>query len=1823
VAIVNGRFNQLAYRFAQLAGTTVAYQNADGATATLTKDTVADLFTLTDPHQAVTQFYGFNTPGVPPGRLKSVAAADGSTSSFQYQQINGAWRLTGETDTAGRQITYAYATLPPAGSSSSSGSPGATVLSQVTDFLGRAINLQYDANGNLVALVRPSVNSGVAGNTFPGGKAYALQYDSANPDPNRRGDILKVFYPAQVAPYLNATTRVVDVASVYANATPRQLVTYGQNAADPATYGLVLSERIGDGVSAGGTATFGYQFAAYGATLPAGTALRTTMTDPNGNVTLHDFDAKGNRIRLQVNTNRTKSSANPASFVTAWTYAATDNLLLGVTHPAGNSVAYTYDDGVVRDPTTLAALFTLRGRTGFRLTEARSPGTLGGDQAQLTTSRFPDPVFNQELVSIDPRGNPIAVSGGVNTYYAPQDGGATPSDADRSRYATWTRYDYEEDPSAANQQALAAMLAITPAQFTQLLAWQNHVLTAGGLPQGYQFGLGDVNGDGITGQRMGNPIAVTQPAVALIAGSHQAGVEGSTTQTIRTITTYNNRGQVTTETSPEGNVTAYVRFPENDPDGGPATIPGKGTRQYGYLKAVYRDVDPSTLATLIGSGATGGDLTSFTLKVPRRNTPGTYLGLATGYTYDRAGNRTSVTDPRGNATTTAYNELAQPYSVTAPAPFAHQVQTSYDANDNVTRVDTQDLVAQPLSTDSTNVNYMKVPVTVNSDGVTANFPVQAGPGGTTRPGWFSDAYTCDFLDRRLTESRDATGSTPAALTTTWAYDAVGNRTRETRPAGNTVEWDYDERNLVIAERRGGNDPTVAATTVNVADPNGNLAQAIDAADTDGSTANNATVTINNAFGSGSALAYTGDLAAQHQYDGYDRATLTTDAVGGTVARTYDPAGHEVLTQWSGQVGGPSPTDTTGTGNALLARTHAYFDALGRQYEEQRDVFLPAGVALGSGRAVTHTGGGLQHNSTANGNTGTVTLTAGGSSYVLERTEYDRASRVAFRVTDGVDTTTLAYDGADRQVQATDPAGNVEQRAYDANGNVAQVTRTEVSQLAGVAGEVFVARYASDALDRPTWSQTQGPDGSIAAAADNQVEQTAFNSRGLATHHRDPLDNTRVRAYDGSGRLVQTQEHLRLDGTGATAPDPSQSGDGIITTRQAWDGNSRLASLTDDNTNTTSFAYDALDRRRTLTFADSGTRTWGYDLDSNVTAYTDENGSVSTRAYDALNRPTGESIARAAGVVGTTHVTMQYDGQSRPTRATDDGDPADPSQASVATFTYDALGRRVEESLQVGSAGTARYTTGSAWQAEADRTGLTYPNGRTVTATYDALDRLKTLGDAGAASPIATWTYIGAGRLLELAYQNGLCLTRLNDARTASANQPGMPAGEVRGYDGVGRVIAHRWLPATLSSSGYVTGYTSTTPAVGFRHAYDAANGKLSEAKLHDVGNSEAYRYDSAHRLLEADRGTLNAALTAVATPTATAGVNQAQRWTLDGPGNWPSVASTIGGTATTQSRTHNALNQITALGGTPLTYDAAGNLTGDGTYAYAWDARARLRRVTRAADGVVVGQYAYDAYSRRVRRVFVVGTGAAQAVNYYLDGDRVIEERTPAVGGSSSGSPSSGAGGEPLARQYTYGPGIDEVLTLDRDLNNNGIATDAGERLFYHANVLGSVFGLSNSSGAFAERWMYDAYGNPILWLPGPDGLYGTADDTYQLTGVSPVGNVRLFTGREWDRDATLYFYRARFQSPVLGRFTSRDPLAYLGGPNLYAYVRNRPTLSTDPSGLIEPVTCILIVGGVCLLFAGCSSSPKRHCAVKSGPTYAPTMVTGTLLLQQQKILTS
>ncbi|MBK6780978.1 MAG: RHS repeat-associated core domain-containing protein [Gemmatimonadetes bacterium] len=69
------------------------------------------------------------------------------------------------------------------------------------------------------------------------------------------------------------------------------------------------------------------------------------------------------------------------------------------------------------------------------------------------------------------------------------------------------------------------------------------------------------------------------------------------------------------------------------------------------------------------------------------------------------------------------------------------------------------------------------------------------------------------------------------------------------------------------------------------------------------------------------------------------------------------------------------------------------------------------------------------------------------------------------------------------------------------------------------------------------------------------------------------------------------------------------------------------------------------------------------------------------------------------------------------------------------------------------------------------------------------------------------------------------------------------------------------------------------------------------------------------------------------------------------------------------------------------------------------------------------------------------------------------------------------------------------------------------------------------------------------------------------------------FAGREYDGESGLYYMRARYYDPALGRWISEDPIGIAGGLNVYAYAGNDPVNLTDPSGLEPRCTDVHLEG--------------------------------------------
>ena len=99
---------------------------------------------------------------------------------------------------------------------------------------------------------------------------------------------------------------------------------------------------------------------------------------------------------------------------------------------------------------------------------------------------------------------------------------------------------------------------------------------------------------------------------------------------------------------------------------------------------------------------------------------------------------------------------------------------------------------------------------------------------------------------------------------------------------------------------------------------------------------------------------------------------------------------------------------------------------------------------------------------------------------------------------------------------------------------------------------------------------------------------------------------------------------------------------------------------------------------------------------------------------------------------------------------------------------------------------------------------------------------------------------------------------------------------------------------------------------------------------------------------------------------------------------------------------------------------------------------------------------------------------------------------------------------------------------------------------------------LTNASGQSAATYDYSDYG-----------------ETRQTSGSTALYNPFLYTGQEYDFETSLYHLRARHYSPSLGRFFSRDPIGYAGGPNMMAYCAGDPINWSDPSGCIAFFTVV------------------------------------------------
>lgn len=868
------------------------------------------------------------------------------------------------------------------------------------------------------------------------------------------------------------------------------------------------------------------------------------------------------------------------------------------------------------------------------------------------------------------------------------------------------------------------------------------------------------------------------------------------------------------------------------------------------------------------------------------------------------------------------------------------------------------------------------------------------------------------------------------------------------------------------------------------------------------------------------------LVERNQYDGRNfllkHLTYPAGPTGAVLSSSYsyDALGH--ATKETDARGGVTKRRFDPWGNVLLD-TNAVGSVVRKGYDALNRVFADS-VQVGAGTSAT---------------------------FRVTKHVFDAQGRETLRVGPRQDTSLWIYEKG-RLLKERSPEGRWTTYAYDAMGRVTTIVRKNVDTALVADADDQVTEYGYDKLGRRVKETVSG---------------TVQHRYGLDAAGRVVLDTNALglvtkMVYDDLGRLVKT-----------TTP----SGDNLYTD---YDAQGRV-SVRLLNTDTLSVTrYDDADRPVIERTPGKGSVVRKYDGTDFVTETTDSVGIVTTTVQDKSGRDSTVSMA------GKTRSTKR-DELGRTVAQTDE-------RGNTIKMGYDALDRLVSLKDNEGNETKFSYIDSSnGWQRRNtaypdakvedhvwDREGQLrqFVDGRGIAAVYryDSLGRLATIrylkADGSEAADSVALGYDAEGRLAKAAQGGESVVTSydllgrpLSNTQTITGNAyvlgyayddaartrlVTLPDGTTTttAWTALGQVGAVRAGTRTLASFAYANGLEATrsfgngimatstwdaagrpasvayglngVPLAGLSFGYDA-QGNRNAITRPQAALSEAMSYTADNQLQSWTKGALS------------------QSWSLDSRGNWTSWSSN----GTAQSRTYTGANELSVMGSTPVTWDLAGNLTSDGSLSFAWNARGLMVSASNA--GGAVGSYGYDPLGRRsVKTVAGVTT-----VSVY-DGWQCVWQK---VTGS----------GVDTVKSFVYGNYIDEPLAMIRKW---GTSTDT---VWYLQGNNFNVEALTDRTGAIVERYEYTPYGKATVYTgKGVDGAWFTMDDV--AASVSARGNALTFQGRELDTETGNLYFRNRYYSPGMGRFTGKDPLSYdAGDVNLFRFVSNAPMQTSDPSGLM------------------------------------------------------
>ncbi|MBA3355002.1 MAG: hypothetical protein H0U18_03505 [Pyrinomonadaceae bacterium] len=729
-------------------------------------------------------------------------------------------------------------------------------------------------------------------------------------------------------------------------------------------------------------------------------------------------------------------------------------------------------------------------------------------------------------------------------------------------------------------------------------------------------------------------------------------------------------------------------------------------------------------------------------------------------------------------------------------------------------------------------------------------------------------------------------------------------------------------------------------------------------------------------------------------------------------------------------------------------------------------------------------------------------------------EYDISGNLVRETNPLGGVTVRSYDPQDRIVSLTDPAGATTRYEYDARGRLIR----ETDPASGVTTFEYDARGRLIVETNPAGQVTRYEYTAVDKIAKvikpgNQTESYSYDLAGNLTARTDHLGRTTKFEHDPAGRVTREQWPTGL---------------GV---RYRYDAAGNLLAVEDSTGARSEYQTDAFGQTTARVDPDGGKVQYRYDALGNLLAETDPLGRLKQFTYTADGDLT--QVAESS----RDEARYEYDAAGRIVAI------RRPS-GGVNRFTYDRMGNLLTATDPLGN--VKRYSYNSAGQllSSTDATNKVtqyvydkagrrvqkqLPDGKRVTYKYDALGRMTEADDG--AFPVRV-SYDQAGNLKQVEYAAiKKSIAYEYDIHGLRTRMTAPDGREIRyEYDPLKRLSAVVMPDGSRVALSYDT--KSRIQSVVYPNGITGqwsynAYGQTAKISYQDKSGKavagSSYRYDLVGNAVErqdaqgqASRFVYDAAdqLIEETNPT------YSTKYRYAAGGNRAAVEE---GARVSQYK-HDAADRLIEAGQERLSYDPNGNLIGrkgpSGSVVYEYDAANQLVKVV-SVDGAIT-QFGYAPTGERVWRRDNNG------VTYFIyDGLNLIAEL-----------------GEDLRTKATFvhGFGIDRPFATLQETQS----------FYYLSDRLGSVTHLTDAAGKVAASYAYDAFGK----IKAKQG-----------TIASPFG----FTGRELDPTG-LYYYRARYYDPSLGRFLSTDLIpARLDEPleqNAYLYVRNNPVGFVDPLGL-------------------------------------------------------